>query len=430
MKKFDSKIIDEFSNEGTVLFERMTGSRLYGTSYEKGEHPFDPEYVSDWDFRGVFKIDPKTKLMLPPFSRFSEMIKLDAFDSEMYEVEKFFKEASKNNPNYMDLIFGDEKSLIGSTEKGDELIKHRDLFLNEKIIDSFIGFARSQLTRIKNHNKWHTRYPYIYDVQNTLQTAFNNKDIDFNSIATIFSGQLARFITKESPNDKKQVANISLNEMFIKYFINKEYDVWDYAKPYVLNFLSVLTNEGFKVEKTVEVSDFLKHKASFKKKNESLYFIFDNGSGIFSEDGAIYPNPPITPNTKEPIKYILTVDYSSFKSKQEDIKSLWSWKLERNPKRAALEERFGYDVKHGMHTYRLLDSAILVCETGSYTPRLSGERLENAKDILSGKWDYEFLLSNAEEKIKILQNYKKQKVLKPKSDIKKLSELYSYIIYD
>lgn len=40
------------------------------------------------------------------------------------------------------------------------------------------------------------------------------------------------------------------------------------------------------------------------------------------------------------------------------------WKKERNPKRAALEAKFGYDTKHAMHLVRLMRMAVEILERG------------------------------------------------------------------
>lgn len=41
-----------------------------------------------------------------------------------------------------------------------------------------------------------------------------------------------------------------------------------------------------------------------------------------------------------------------------------TWRRERNPERAALEARYGYDTKHAMHLLRLLRMGIEILETG------------------------------------------------------------------
>jgi len=429
MKKFINKVTDEYGNEGDVLFERMTGSRMYGTSYEKGEHPFNPDYVSDYDFRGLFMVDPLHKIKLAPFNKFSETIKLEEFDSEMYEIQKFFFEAGRNNPNYMDLLFGDKETLIGSSAKGDLILNNKNIFLSNKIAESFSGYAESQLHRIKNHNRWFNKYPHIYDVEITLKEAFSRQETDHNMIANLFSGQLARSITSENPNDKKVKSNLTSNEMMVKYFSKKTYDVLEYTKPHVLNFMKVQTNVGRPVQIDKELTNYFTNQASFRASNKSLYFIFDGGVGLFTEDGNMQPRSQKQPHSEADIRYIVSVDVNHLKKYQDIIKDLWSWKINRNQTRSALEERFGYDVKHGMHTYRLLDSAIDVLNNGTYNPRLTGQKLQNAKDILSGQWSYDELLNQTSLKLTELRKLKKLNLLQPEVDEKKLAEIYNEIVF-
>ena len=429
MKKFEKHITDEYGNEGLVLFERMTGSRMYGTSYEKGEHPFLKDYVSDYDFRGLFMVDPLHKIKLAPFNQFSQTVKLEEFDSEMYEIEKFFYEAGKNNPNYMDLLFGDEDTLIGLSPKGKLILDNKNIFLSNQIADSFSGYAEAQLYRMKNHNKWFNKYPDIYDVEITLKEAYKNQETDHNMLSNLFSGKLAYSITSEDPNDKKVKSNLSSVEMIKKYFSDKNYDVSIYMKPHIINFMKIQTNVGRPVAMDLTLKNYLSNQATFRSSNKSLYFLFDDGVGMFTEDGNIQPKPPKAPQSDSEIRYIASVNINFFKKQQDLIKDLWSWKVQRNETRSALEERFGYDVKHGMHTYRLLDSAIDVLENGTYTPRLKGQKLQNAKDILAGKWDYEYLLNQADLKIKKLKKLKAQNLLQPKVDEHKLAEIYNEIVF-
>jgi uncharacterized protein len=70
------------------------------------------------------------------------------------------------------------------------------------------------------------------------------------------------------------------------------------------------------------------------------------------------------------------------------------WKRSRNPKRAELERRYGYDTKHAMHLIRLLRMATEILSTGDVLVR----RLD-AEDLLAirrGSLSFEALLEQAE----------------------------------
>lgn len=427
--RFDKIITDEFGNENSMLLERVTGSRLYGTSFEKGEHPFWDDYESDWDYRGIFMVDPNVKLMLSPFNKYSENIKRDEFDIEYYEIAKVFKEGIKNNPNFMDLLFAGEDSLLGVSEQGRYLLDNKDVFLSNKLAFAFKGFAESQLTRMKNHKKWFVRYPDIYDVEKTIKEAFNNNDIDHDAISFHFSGALAASISLETATNKKVKSFTPFNEMLAKYFANKTYDVSLYMKPLIYKYISLYSmGSGLSVDIDERVKDELHNHTTFKKKNESLFFVYEGGDGVLLNERAIHHTLTHKPNLNNPIKYMMHFDFTTFRSKSEDIKSLWKWKIERNENRSELEERFGYDTKHAMHTYRLLDGAINTFKEGTYIPELTGSRLQEAKDVLSGNFTYEEVLAEADAKINILMDLSKKKIFQPQPDTKTLNRIYLEII--
>ncbi len=71
-----------------------------------------------------------------------------------------------------------------------------------------------------------------------------------------------------------------------------------------------------------------------------------------------------------------------------------SWKSERNEKRSALEAKFGYDTKHGMHLVRLMRMATEILNGhGVIVKRPDAKEL---LEIRNGAWDYERLMLWAE----------------------------------
>jgi len=80
----------------------------------------------------------------------------------------------------------------------------------------------------------------------------------------------------------------------------------------------------------------------------------------------------------------------------EKAKGNWvqyqTWLQERNPKRAELERRYGYDTKHASHLVRLMLQVQDILTNGDYDPRLTGQNLAAVKAVLGGEWSYEFLL--------------------------------------
>jgi predicted nucleotidyltransferase len=63
-----------------------------------------------------------------------------------------------------------------------------------------------------------------------------------------------------------------------------------------------------------------------------------------------------------------------------------TWKANRNPARAELENKFGYDVKHAMHTFRLFSMGIEILQTGNLS--VLRPNVEFLRSILSGEFSY------------------------------------------
>src|SRR5262249_39363321 len=67
-----------------------------------------------------------------------------------------------------------------------------------------------------------------------------------------------------------------------------------------------------------------------------------------------------------------------------------SWLANRNPRRAQLEARFGYDTKHAQHLVRLLRMGIEILETGAvHVWRTDRDELLAIRD---GQWSYAALI--------------------------------------
>jgi predicted nucleotidyltransferase len=78
------------------------------------------------------------------------------------------------------------------------------------------------------------------------------------------------------------------------------------------------------------------------------------------------------------------------------------WKRERNPSRAELEERFGYDTKHAMHLCRLLKMGLEILDgQGVLVRRPDAEWL---RQVRQGLFNYEGLLEWAREHEQRLQS--------------------------
>lgn len=71
-----------------------------------------------------------------------------------------------------------------------------------------------------------------------------------------------------------------------------------------------------------------------------------------------------------------------------------NWKTTRNPARHALEAKYGYDTKHGMHLVRLIRMCREILETGKVLVRRPDA--EELLDIRRGAWSYEQIVEWAD----------------------------------
>lgn len=74
------------------------------------------------------------------------------YDINIYNVTKFFQLCMQNNPNMIDALFVPEDCVVGSTPLGDMVRWERRKFLHKGCYHKFLGYAHSQLKKIKNKN--------------------------------------------------------------------------------------------------------------------------------------------------------------------------------------------------------------------------------------------------------------------------------------
>lgn len=118
------------------IYRCISGSRAYGTSR--------PD--SDFDYRSI---------VIPPKEYWFGLNVFETYVSKtedivIYSIKDFFKLAIKNNPNILELLFMPDFTILKKTKWMDKIIEHRDQFLSERIVTTYIGYAQSKLKEIQN----------------------------------------------------------------------------------------------------------------------------------------------------------------------------------------------------------------------------------------------------------------------------------------
>jgi uncharacterized protein len=111
----------------------------------------------------------------------------------------------------------------------------------------------------------------------------------------------------------------------------------------------------------------------------------------------------------------------AYKNAQREWDNYESWKKNRNPERAKLEEKFGYDTKHAAHLIRLISEGEELLLHGTITfPRPDAEYLLK---IRAGELSYDQLYRELEIYEEKFEMYYETSPLPHKADVNKVDEL-------
>jgi len=339
-------IIDEVVQN--LCFLTLHGSRAYGTSR--------PD--SDWDVRGVAissmdwhlgsrkweqtqENHPRVKHLLG--ERFPSALEHpDPLDCEIRCLRKFVSLASDCNPNVLDVLFADPKDWIFATRPWINLYEERHRFLSLRVQHTYTGYAVSQLKRIVRHRGWLLNPPSKKPTREGFGLPPHKK-----------------LVNKELSDLVESLLSKKINEWRL--------DQWFESMP-------------------EEVRD------SFR---EDLSAYFEMVHGRHMDGHKEHERYQASQAVGLPDHLFEEIERERrFPNAMKQWKQYQSWKKNRNPERAKLEEEFGYDSKHASHLVRLLLSAQEILSTGTLSVRHPYAEL--LKEVRSGEWEYDQLIEEAE----------------------------------
>lgn len=135
----DSKYAPIFENKeisGRIDILCLGGSYAYGTNTED----------SDIDIRGVAHNSANNILLMKDFEHF----RADSIDTTIYSLDKILPLLLNCNPNTIEILGCLPRHYIQLSEIGRELLSLKESFLSKRCINSFGGYARSQLHELNN----------------------------------------------------------------------------------------------------------------------------------------------------------------------------------------------------------------------------------------------------------------------------------------
>lgn len=354
--------------EHTILLT-VAGSRAYGIHRAE----------SDVDLKGV-AIPPKAYFhgYLSRFEQADKASEMRVFadllnaeeraavaatklEGSIYELRKFIGLAADCNPNILDALFCRDEELRLATPLGEKLRENRALFLSAKAKHTFSGYAAAQLKRIRGHRAWLLSPPKAPPTR----AAFGLPE--FTLI----------------PADQLAAANAA---------VASKIDSW------ALDFSGLEDAEIVHIEGQIAAYlSELRVAAGLESTDDLKWMAAARHVGL--DDNLIQ----VLQRERE------------YAAAQRYWKQYQEWRAGRNADRAVLEERYGFDTKHGAHLVRLLKMCREILETGQVNVWRGGIDAEQILAIRAGAWSYDELLEWAEaEDAALTELYNQRRYAVPK----------------
>jgi predicted nucleotidyltransferase len=289
--------------------------------------------TSDEDFKGV-AIPPK-QYFFSASQRFEQAeLKAPDPDAVIYDIRKFFNLAADCNPNIIEVLHTDPSDHFVVDPIGEKILEHKDDFLSKKVRFTFMGYSISQLKRIQTHKRW---------IMSPPKAPPSRADLGLPEQTLI-------------PADQLMAATAE---------VQKELDRFQF------DFMENM-DESTKIGLRNTVSEML---AELKITSDQHWMSAARKIGL--SDNFI----EIMQRERQ---------YTAAKREWDQFQN---WKKTRNPMRAALEEKYGYDTKHAYHLVRLIRMCAEILNTGKVIVKRPDR--EELLAIRNGAWSYEELMEFA-----------------------------------
>lgn len=120
-----------------VLYRVIVGSTAYGLSNEHSD--VDEKYIVAVPKQHFFTLGQE----------FESICLHEPKDFELHSLKKVFNLLRTQNPTITEMLWVEEQFILENTKYGELLREKREMFLTQNVYDSFGGYAKQQLMRIK-----------------------------------------------------------------------------------------------------------------------------------------------------------------------------------------------------------------------------------------------------------------------------------------
>lgn len=258
-------------------------------------------------------------------------------EGTVFDLRKFLRLAAESNPNIIEVLFCRDEEVRLLTDVGRRLRAARALFLSARARHTFGGYATAQLKRIETHRRWLLHPP---DHEPT------RSEFDLPERTVIPADQLAAAAAA----------------------IRSRVDSWDVD-------LSALA-EPERLDLQSRIAALI---AELQITQDDRWRAGARAIGIDEN-------------------FLLLLDRERrYKAARTQWEQYHLWKNHRNAARAEGEARFGYDVKHGAHLYRLLKMCREILLAGEVHVWRGDLDADTIHAIRRGEWPYDRLVGWAKE---------------------------------
>lgn len=341
--------------EGDLHFLTLAGSQAHGTARQGSDvdlrglcllplarrvSPFEAFEQEEGSLPEAWLARLRPALAAHPTAASGLAVKQEVV---VYDLAKFIKLCAAANPNALEILFADECDWLWATPLWRRLHAQRHRFLSRAVQGSFLAYGMAQLRKIKTHRAWLLSPPKA-----------KPRREDFGLPAN--EGALSK--------DDRNRLGLALGDQLRAY-------LWEDVGPIAPEL-----------------------KEAIAQRIEA-----------WAEDALAFPLGPeaaeARPELAEralglPAELVAALRAEKrYQGAMKQWGAYQAWATGRNPARAELERRFGYDTKHAAHLIRLMRMGLEVLATGELRVRRP-----DAAELLAirdGALSHEALMAEAED---------------------------------
>lgn len=334
-----------------TIFVTLAGSQAHGTAHAGSDVDLRGICVAPLDVRvslfssfeqhegaldGALWDAVHARLLAHPTARQGLSVKTECV---IFDVAKFLTLCASANPNALEVLFADERDWVHETETWRLIHRERHRFLSKKVQQTFLGYALAQLKKIKAHRAWLLAPPTEKPTRRALG------------------------LPEQSTLGRDEQNRI-------------EQAITEQVRSYGLDTLEM--------PKALRIAVMERLRAVFTDSLSLPEEQLDDGLRAIAIGALALPRQ-VTDALAAERKY---------RGAMRHWDAYQGWKAERNPARAALEEKHGYDTKHAMHLVRLMKTGLELLETGELSVRRSDAA--ELRAIRDGALSYDQLIAQAQ----------------------------------